>query len=412
MVASSSAPIRDRSAQIIGVVLVFRDITEKERTMQELLKARKLESIGLLAGGIAHDFNNILTVILGNISLARVLAPPQGDVTEALAQAERAAVRASDLTRQLLTFAKGGVPVKKTSSLREIIKETTGFVLHGSNVGAQLALAEDLWPANIDVGQINQVIHNLVLNALQAMPTGGTLRVSAANRTLDETVSPALQPGRFIAITIQDTGNGIAPEHLSRIFDPYFTTKKHGSGLGLATSYSIVRKHEGDITVHSEVGKGTTFQVYLPAATALVAEAPSDDPSTPIPGTGRVLVMDDEAPIRDLVARMLQPLGYEVITSAEGADALRLYEEARAAGQPFAAVVLDLTVPGGLGGRETLGRLLALDPKVKAIVSSGYSEDPIVANYRQYGFTGMVAKPYRLREFSQTLKEVIDSGGA
>jgi len=415
LIDSSSSPIRDRSGQIIGVVLVFRDITEKERTTQELLKARKLESVGLLAGGIAHDFNNILTIILGNISLARILAPLQADVAEALAQAEQAAVRASDLTRQLLTFAKGGVPVKRTSSLGEMIQETSSFVLHGSNVGVQLEIADDLWPANIDVGQISRVIQNLVLNAAQAMPAGGTVRVSAANETLERPSGTALQPGRFITITVQDSGCGITPENLPRVFDPYFTTKKQGSGLGLATSYSIIRKHDGDITVQSELGRGTTFRVYLPAA--LTPVAASDPvrgavPSAPTVGKGRILVMDDEAPIRDLVARMLQPLGYEVATAEDGAEALRLYETARADGHPFSVVVLDLTVPGGLGGQQTLQRLLTLDPHAKAIVSSGYSEDPIMANYHQYGFAGMVAKPYRLREFSRTLKEVMQSAAA
>ena len=407
LISSSSAPMPDRTGQIIGVVIVFRDITEKERTAQELLKARKLESISLLAGGLAHDFNNILTVVLGNISLARMLAPLPGEVTEALAQAERATVRASDLTRQLLTFAKGGAPAKKTSSLAEIIKETASFVMQGTNLTTQVAIADDLWPANIDVAQIGQVIHNLVLNAVQAMPGGGTLCVRASNATLDASISPVLQPGRFVAITVEDTGIGIAPDHISRIFDPYFTTKKQSSGLGLATSYSIVRKHDGDIVVQSELGRGTIFRVYLPAAIVPAPVPAANAPVAPITGQGRILVMDDEASIRDLVARMLHPLGYDVVAAEEGAEAIQLYQEARDAGVPFSLVILDLSVPGGLGGLQTLQRLLVLDPYVKAVVSSGYSDDPIMANYRQYGFVGTVAKPYRLTEFSNTLKTVL-----
>ena len=406
LIASNSAPIRDRASQIIGVVLVFRDITEKERTTQELLKASKLESIGLLAGGIAHDFNNILTAILGNISLGRLFAPPQGELANALVQAEKAAARAGDLTRQLLTFSKGGTPVKKTASLAEIVKETTAFVLHGSKVGLQLSLADDLWPANIDVGQISQVIHNLVLNAVQAMPDGGTLRVRAANMALKEPAGSTLRPGRYISIAIQDTGIGIAPEYLPLIFDPYFTTKKQGSGLGLATSYSIIRKHEGDLTVQSELGRGTTFHIYLPAASA-TATARMESAAAPLAGQGRILVMDDEEAIRSLVAMMLKPLGYEVTTAADGAEAVRLYETAFAEHRRFDAVILDLTVPGGRGGKEALQRLRALDPHVQAIVSSGYSEDPIMAQFKEHGFAGVVAKPYRVQEFSLTLQQVL-----
>ncbi|MEI7730585.1 MAG: ATP-binding protein [Verrucomicrobiota bacterium] len=406
LIASSSAPIRDRAGQIIGVVLVFRDVTEKERTTQELLKASKLESIGLLAGGIAHDFNNILTAILGNISLARLIAQPQDELAEALLHAEKAAARAGDLTRQLLTFSKGGSPMKQSASLAEIIKETTAFVLHGSNVGLQLELATDLWPASIDVGQISQVIHNLVLNGIQAMPKGGTLDVRAANVSIPEHHGTVLRPGRYISITIQDTGTGIAPEHCQRIFDPYFTTKKQGSGLGLATTYSIIRKHEGNITVQSELGRGTTFQIHLPASSTPTV-APAEPPPEPLAGQGRILIMDDEEPIRSLVIRMLQPLGYEVKAAADGAEALRIYEEARAAHQPISVVILDLTVPGGMGGLEALQRLRALDPHLKAIVSSGYSEDPVMAHHREHGFDAMVTKPYRLQEFTHTLQEVL-----
>ena len=406
LIASSGAPIRDLSGQIIGVVLVFRDVTEKERTAQELLKASKLESIGLLAGGIAHDFNNILTAVLGNISLARMFAPPSDDLTKALTLAERASMRAADLTRQLLTFAKGGSPVKKTASLTEIIRETTAFVLHGSKVGLQLALPDDLWPAEIDVGQISQVIHNLTLNAVQAMPEGGTLRVRAANVTFAEAAATTLRPGKYIAIHFQDTGPGIAAENLPRIFDPYFTTKKHGSGLGLATSYSIIRKHDGDIFVQSEVGRGTTFQIHLPAASGAVISPPAAAPAA-LTGKGRVLIMDDEEAIRTLVKMMLDPLGYEVALAADGAEAISCYEKAQLAQRPFDVVILDLTIPGGMGGIEALQRLRGLNPAVKAVVSSGYSDDPVMAQYVEHGFAGVVAKPYRLQDLTRTLQQVL-----
>ena len=406
LIASSGAPLRDLAGQIIGVVLVLRDVTEKERTTQELLKASKLESIGLLAGGIAHDFNNILTVVLGNISLARMVAPPDDELARALTVAEQASMRAAGLTRQLLTFAKGGLPVKQTASLAEIIEETTAFVLHGSKVRLQLTLPDDLWPAEIDVGQISQVLHNLCLNAVQAMPDGGTLRIRAANVTLNETVSPSLRPGNYIAIHLQDTGPGIPAENLPRIFDPYFTTKKHGSGLGLATSYSIIRKHDGDLLVQSEVGHGTTFQVYLPASSGTKTGAPTAAPAA-LAGHGRVLIMDDEEAVRILLERMLRPLGYEVALAANGEEALARYAKAQAAQRPFDVVILDLTIPGGMGGLETLRQLRNLNPAVKAVVSSGYSDDPVMAQHQEYGFAGVVAKPYRLEDLARTLQAVM-----
>jgi PAS domain S-box-containing protein len=411
LIASSGAPIRDRGGSVIGVVLVFRDVTEKHRTTQELLRASKLESVGLLAGGIAHDFNNILTVILGNISMARVFAPADNSLTTTLAAAEKAAIRATDLTRQLLTFSKGGAPVKKTASLGEIIHETASFVLHGSNVRAQIVIPPDLWPVDVDVGQISQVINNLAINASHAMPEGGTLRIRATNVTFDSPSGGALKAGRYVCISVQDHGTGIPPENLPRIFDPYFTTKKHGSGLGLASSYSIIRKHDGDIRVESEPGRGTVFHIYLPAAEGPVTKAPEPVSAPPAVGRGRVLVMDDEEPIRQLITRMLEPLGYSVTTTADGVEALRKYEDARVKGDPFSAVILDLTVPGGMGGKETIQRLRALDPAVRAIVSSGYSEDPVMARYREFGFCSVVAKPYRLHELSMALREATASTG-
>jgi PAS domain S-box-containing protein len=409
-ISSTGAPIRDRAGQIVGVVIVMRDITEQYRAAQEGLRTSKLESVGLLAGGIAHDFNNILTAILGNVSIARGQIPRESRVATALLAAEKACIRASDLTRQLLTFSAGGTPVKQTASLAEIIRETTSFVLHGSNIALDIALDDDLWPVEIDVGQISQVLHNLTLNALHAMPAGGRLTVRGSNVVVEVQPGQSLRPGRYVSLTVADTGRGIPPEHLARVFEPYFTTKQQGSGLGLATAYSIVRKHEGDISVQSEPGRGTTFQLRLAAVQGSVPSERETD-ALPLHGSGRILVMDDEQPIRQMLESMLCSLGYEVQTAPDGAEAVRLYRQARADHRPFDAVILDLTVPGGLGGRETLQALRTLDPLVRAIVSSGYSADPVLARHRDYGFAAMVAKPYRLEDLARTFRELLHGTG-
>jgi PAS domain S-box-containing protein len=402
IVANSAAPIRDPLGQTIGIVLVVRDITEKERTAAELLKASKLESIGMLAGGIAHDFNNILTAIVGNLSLGRLHAPREGPLAKALQTAEKAATRAADLTRQLLTFSKGGTPVKQTASLTELIHETITFVLHGSNVRPFFDLPAGLWPVDVDVNQISQVLHNLALNALQAMTKGGVLHLHACNVLVTPNHGLPLPAGPYVRITVRDDGPGIAPENLSRIFDPYFTTKAHGTGLGLATSYSILKRHDGLLSVESILGLGATFHIHIPASTNKVA-APTTPPSPPPVGHGFVLVMDDEEPIRAVARGLLEHLGYEIVTANDGQDAIDRYVAARDAGRPFDAVLFDLTVPGGMGGLEALQSLRRLDPNIKAIVSSGYSEDPILANYRESGFSTRVLKPYRLEDLAEVL---------
>lgn len=405
LIADSGAPIRDRDGKSIGVVLVFRDVTEKQRMAEELLKSSKLESIGLMAGGIAHDFNNILTAILGNVSLAKLQAPPGGEFATTLSTAEKAAIRARDLTRQLLAFAKGGAPVKKTASLVELIKENTEFVLHGSSIRCALSVPADLWPAEVDVSQFNQVIQNLVLFGVRAMLGGGNLEVRAANVTLSEPSWVPLPAGNYVMISFQDHGQGIAPEDLPRIFDPYFATKESGHGLGLAAACSIVKRHDGHIAVESKLGRGTAFHVYLPASSV-----PKAAPSGRLASNGdrsRILVMDDDAAIRDVAQAMLDSLGYEVALTEEGGEAIERYREAQSAGRPFAAVILDLTVQGGMGGQDTLRELLRLDKNVKAIVSSGYYDDPVVARYREYGFCGTVPKPYGLEELDRTLREIV-----
>jgi len=405
-IATSAAPIRNSEGTLHGVVLIFRDISTHRRMEEELLRARKVESVGVLAGGIAHDFNNLLTGILGNISLARMFAGSDERIVKRLMQAEKACQRATGLTQQLLTFSTGGVPIRQTVSIAELLRESTVFALRGANVRATLTIAEDLWPVDADAGQLNQVMHNVVLNAAQAMPHGGTVQVQAENMVLHPGATLPLQEGRYLKISVTDHGSGIPADILSNIFDPYLTTKEHGSGLGLTTAYAIVTKHNGHMTVASQVGVGTTFTIYLLASEHL-ALVPQDLPATPTSNAGRILVMDDEEAIRDLLSDMLTTLGYESVCTRDGAEAIAAYQHAQAAGQPFMAAILDITVPGGMGGKETMASLWALDPQVKAVISSGYAQDPIMADFMQYGFSAVVAKPYTVSGLQHALQRVL-----
>lgn len=381
------------------------DVTEYKRMEDELAKAQKLESIGVLAGGIAHDFNNILTAILGNITLAK-FSDSQDESTEILAQAERSVERAERLTHQLLTFSKGGVPIKKVASIREIIKESADFALRGSNVKSNCKIPGDIWPVEVDEGQINQVLNNLIINADQAMPEGGMIDIHVENMIIGPENLLPLNEGRYIRIDIEDHGKGVPEENIEKIFDPYFTTKQKGNGLGLAIAYSIIKKHSGHIAVDSQIDRGTIFHIYLPASQKALLPKKAEQ-KIPLKGSGRILVMDDEKVIRDLAERMLRRLGYEVCSAGDGAEAIRLYKEAGETGQPFDAVILDLTVSGGMGGKEALKKLLEIDPEVKAIVSSGYSNDPVMAEYRLYGFCDIISKPYEINEISKILYDVV-----
>ena len=404
-ISTSTAPIRDDEGKTVGVVLVSRDVGAQRRMEEELLRSEKLESLGVLAGGIAHDFNNILTTIVGYLSLAKIEIDPESELYENLSEVEAAADRATDLTRQLLAFSKGGAPVKRAASMAEIIRDSATFTTRGSNVRCQFRIVADLLPAEVDRGQISQVIQNLVLNADQAMPDGGTVVVEGVNIEIGENDGLPVAPGAYLQISVSDDGVGIGDEHLARIFDPYFTTKKAGSGLGLATAYAIVKNHEGHITVKSEDGSGTRFDVFLPATPAAVVPDP-EGPQNLIPGEGRILVLDDETQIRRLAMDLLHKLGYESEHAADGGEALEKYARARREGKPYDAVIMDLTIPGGMGGRETMSRLLELDPMAKAVVSSGYSDDPIMADYQSYGFQGVVAKPYDISELSEVLARI------
>ena len=407
-IADSAAPIHDKESQTIGVVVVFRDVTARLKMEEELLKAKKLESVGVLAGGIAHDFNNILVAILGNIGLAReIMTNAPEESLFLLEEAEKASWRAKNLTQQLLTFSKGGAPIIETASVTEIIKESADFVLHGGKVSCRYHFPADLWLAAIDKGQMSQVIQNLILNARQAMPKGGFIDISCENiqpTTPNDTPLPA---GEYVRIMIKDAGSGMSPEILARIFDPYFSTREKGSGLGLAITHSIIEKHHGHISVSSTPGVGTTFTITLPANPDGEIIPPAAPSSAAIMGHGRILIMDDEVIVRNIVSKMLVRLGYEVTIAKDGQEAIDLFSQAAAANRSFDATIMDLTVPGGMGGQEAGKEILNLAPDARLIVSSGYSNDPVMANYREYGFRGAIQKPYRTEELGEVLKKIL-----
>lgn len=395
---------KGREAQLI----IANDITERQKFEAELIKASKLESLSILAGGIAHDFNNLLTVILGSLSLINSYKDSlQKQVITYLNHAEKATNQAKDLTIQLLTFAKGGTPIKKAIKITEMIKDYAKFTIRGTNVKCRMYFAKDLWTVQVDEAQISQVIQNLIINAIQSMPEGGRVIIRGQNVTIKNDTNLPLRKGKYVKISIKDQGTGISEENLSKIFDPYFTTKKEGCGLGLATAYSIIKKHDGIITVDTKLNEGTTFNVYLPASPKNCRAAKMKSKKEITKGHGKILIMDDEDIVRNVAVEILKRLGYEVTAVKEGHEAIQAYQEALKNKQPYDVVIIDLTVPGGLGGKETIRELRKIDPKVKAVVSSGYSNDPIMSKYKDYGFSAVIAKPYRLQDLSEVLKKLL-----
>jgi PAS domain S-box-containing protein len=382
-----------------------RKNAERDRLKYEqyLQQTQKLESLGILAGGIAHDFNNILMGVFGFTDLAK-REVKDAVVSGYLSQAMESMERAKALTQQLLTFSKGGAPVRKKVPLSALVRETCLFSLHGSNVSCTFSLPADLWHCNIDRNQVAQVIQNLMINAIQAMPMGGTIEVSADNAMLAERQSPTLQPGRYVRLSIRDHGIGMSEEMLPRVFDPFFTTKTQGHGLGLAISYSIVTRHEGAISVQSTLGKGTTFHVHLPACEEPGPESPGKAPRRHT-GTGRILVMDDDEPVRKLIAKMLGSFGYTVVSQENGRDTLDCFIEETKNGRPFVAMILDLTIPGGMGGKEVAEKIRAMDKTLPLFVSSGYAGDPIVARPQDYGFNASISKPYTMDGLMEVLEK-------
>jgi len=400
--------IRDETTgQPIALAAISRDISERNKLEEEMARGDKLNSIGILAGGIAHDFNNLLTAIFGNITLAKMYANRRSEVYKRLEESEKAAERARDLTHQLLTFSKGGAPVKKTISLQELAKESANFVLRGSNVKCEFSFPDGLWPVEADEGQISQVLNNIIINATHAMSGGGTVQLYCRNVVVDQSDSP-LARGRYVLISIMDHGTGITKKHLSKIFDPYFTTKEKGSGLGLSTCYSIVRSHGGHIAVESYPDIGSTFKIYLPASEG-EKPMPCAEDARFVRGKGRILVMDDEEAVRDVARGMLETLGYSVALAKDGSEAIEHYKVAMASGAPFDSILMDLTIPGGMGGMEAVKRILEIDSKAKAIVCSGYSNDTIMANYNSYGFRAVVPKPYSLKQLSSAISDVLST---
>ena len=394
------------------------DMSKSIEAEDELQRTRQLESIAALSGGIAHDYNNLLTVIIGNVSLIQSYVDPQDIIYRLLNEVNEAATVAKSLTQKLITFSRGGAPLKETTDMAALVRSVAEFSLSGSNIKCQFDIADDLWLVDVDKTQVSQAVHNLVMNAREAMPEGGVITVSANNvQNIDgEHVSTA---GRWVRLAIIDQGNGIAPENLDKIFNPYFSTKERGNqkgtGLGLSICHSIILSHEGKMAVDSSPGAGTTVNLYLPAsmnALPAISAAKPCKVSTPIPGCGRILVMDDEEMIINMAGRILARLGYESGFARNGSEAVALYEEALNTEQPFDAVVLDLTVRGGMGGEEAMRHLLKIDPQVKAIVSSGYSDSPVMQNYKQYGFSAAAGKPYSLIELSQALDRVLNPATA
>jgi nitrogen-specific signal transduction histidine kinase/ActR/RegA family two-component response regulator len=395
----------DDEEETIGLIFLFRDITERRRLEAELLRADKLDSVGTMAGGIAHEFNNLLTVIWANIILASLDADSKATVIERLAAAQKSCMQAQGLTQQLLTFSKGGGPIKKLVAIRKFLLNA---IQNSSNplISIQTFIPENLWLVEIDENQMIQVMDNLISNAAQAMPQGGPITIKAENITIqDESIFP-LGLGNYLKINVQDQGTGISKKYLDKIFDPFFTTKNQAAGLGLTVAYAIVKNHSGYLTVESELGVGTTFSLFLPAAFPPVEPARTAEDRL-ISGKGKVLLMDDDEMILDVIGLMLEKLGYRVGLAKNGTAAVELFQQAWLVKDPFDVVILDSKVPGGMGGLETLTKMREINPGVIAVISSGYSHDQIMTDHKNYGFSDVLPKPYKITKLSETLHNIL-----
>ena len=399
------SPITVRGNRLLYAIV--HDVTEKLALEKEIRRADQLESLGVLAGGIAHDFNNFLAGMIGNLQLAQLDVEPDSSVAQALDAADGACRRAQELARQLLTFTKRGAPVRQATDLAELLRQTVTFALRGTAATWELDIDPALSAANLDETQIGQVLHNLVINAHQAMPDGGTVRVKATNRAIAKGDGLALQPGPYVHIRVTDEGIGIPAADLDRIFQPYFTTKESGTGLGLATSYSIVRKHEGALTVESTVGSGTIFHLLLPAAAKRPVAARPRRPTSATLGGEHILWLEDEPTIGNVIERMLERYGYRIEVFADGADLLKRFEEARASGADIDLIVLDLLVPEGLGGKETLECLRAIDPEVRALACSGNLGDEAMQDPTANGFVAALRKPFSRETLAAALIDAL-----
>ncbi len=399
LVDISTAPLRSTDKKLLGAVVVVRDVTQKFRLERQVATSQKLVSLGTLAGGIAHDFNNMLTVIMGSISAVRTARLDKDD-QDSIEQIEAAIVQARRLTEQLLTFSKGGVPLLKTAYIQDLVRDSISFALRGSDVHCNLEIADDLLPVEIDCSQINQVLNNLLINARQSMPHGGIVHINARNIFRDL----GARGTRSIEISITDQGCGIPLDQIDRVFEPYFTTKPKGTGIGLATAYSIVHRHQGELTVESKLGHGSTFRIVLPSA----AETPAapDTRSRPSNSLARILVVDDDPKVRKSLKAMLASVGYQVVCARDGNEAILFFESEAAGGHWFDAVLIDLTIREGMGGLDTIERLLEIDPQVCAIAISGYSDDPVFSDHESFGFRDCLRKPFTLDELKNVLRRV------
>jgi two-component system cell cycle sensor histidine kinase/response regulator CckA len=409
---TSSSPLM-KQGKPSGLLLIARDIRERKKMEEDLLRIQRLESIGTLAGGIAHDFNNLLTGVLVNVDFARMDLDPKDKIYKRLSDAKKACFSAKDLTHQFITFSKGGAPMKRIASIIETIKNSVTLALAGSDITWERSIPDDLWLIEFDESQMRQTIHQLVTNSKEAMPEGGTIKIHAENININsegEEQNLGLRDGEYVKISIQDRGVGIPRENLPKIFDPYFSTKEMGAhkgmGLGLTTAFSIIKKHDGHITVESELNNGTTTCIYLPASKKELPKKKGTERDYP-PIKGKILVMDDEDVIRDTTGQVLRFLGHDVVLSKDGLEATDLYHRAKEAGEPFDAVILDLTVRSGMGAKEAIKRFMGIDPNVKAIVTSGCPDDTIITNFSKYGFSGAIAKPYNGEELEKILNRIL-----